>query len=83
MLLAAEAGQSTPGQPDRDTESIIGVELATNTLGVVDVQSVKHVNQHHNASCHLAPLNSGMHGPLTTTMVAIVGWSSNGTVLVL
>ena len=43
LLAAAEAGQSTPGQPDRDTESIIGVELATNTLGVVDVQSVKHV----------------------------------------
>ena len=32
-----------PGQPDRDTESIFGVDPATDTLEVGGVQSVKHV----------------------------------------
>ena len=43
MLVAAEAGQLTPGQPDRDTERAIGVDPATDTLEVGGVQSVRHV----------------------------------------
>ena len=43
MLVAAEGGQSTPGQPDRDTESIIGVDLVSDKLEVGGIQSVKHV----------------------------------------
>ena len=43
VLVAAEGGQSTPGQPDRDTEGIIGADPATDTLEVGDLQSVKHV----------------------------------------
>ena len=51
VLVEAEGGQSTPGQPDRDTESITGVDLATDTLDVGDIQPVKHVES--NPQCRL------------------------------
>ena len=35
VQVAAEGGQSTIGQPERDTQSIIGVDPATDTLDVV------------------------------------------------
>ena len=56
LLAASEAGQSTPGQPDRDSGSIIGVDLATDTLEV----GARGANT--SASRRFAPLNSGMHG---------------------
>ena len=72
VLVAAEAGQSTSGQPDRDTESIIGVGPARDTLEVGDVQSVKHVES--TAPCKLPSCSTGLWN---VTLVGIVGWSHN------
>ena len=54
MLLVAEAGQS-PGKTDRDTVSIIGVDL------VCPVREASGVNTAVQVSGRLAVMNSGMH----------------------
>ena len=75
LLVAAEAGQSAPSKPDRDTQSIIGVDPATDTHED-GVQSVKHVE--FKPTVQVAVL---LHGTLVcvddTTLVGTVGWSSN------
>ena len=76
VLVAAEGGQSTRGQPDRDTESIVGVDLATDTLeeGSCPVREARGVR-------HTLQFAVLLHGTLEcvedTTLVGVVGWPSN------
>ena len=78
LLTTAQAGQSTTRNPDRDTEGDIGVDSATDTLEVGDVQSVKCVEK-------ILRLPSGQlrKSPYPTelwkrreTSLEVVGWRS-------
>ena len=82
LLTTAQAGQSTTRNPDLDTEGDIGVDSATDTLEVGDVQSVKCVEK-------ILRLPSGQlrKSPCPTelwkrreTSLEVVGWRSSSDV---